>query len=418
MNILVCGAHGFIGSALCASLERRGHRVVKGVRHATHADEIQIDFAALPDSSTLRAQLDGFDAVVNAVGILLEHGEQTFDAVHVRGPIALFDACQQAGVKRVVQISALGVETGAAPYFTSKLAADRHLQSLPIDWQIVRPALVYGTHGTSARFFRTLASIPLHVLPAGGHQRLRHVHADDLAEAVARLLDARTPARQTLDIVGGEEVEYREMLAIFRRALGFAPAPRIGMPAVLVGGMATLFQHVPGTMLTRDTWRMLQSGSTADVAATTALLERAPMGIRDFIAQDEAASLRREALEAWRSYALRFALAVTWIWSAFVSAWLHPQAQSLALLARVGLHASAALTALYAASALDFAFGLATIFQPGRRLWCAQIALIVAYTAIIAIALPDLLTDPFGSILKNLPILTLLLVLLSEEVRP
>jgi hypothetical protein len=108
---------------------------------------------------------------------------------------------------------------------------------------------------------------------------------------------------------------------------------------------------------------------------------------------------------------------VTWIWSALVSAWLHPQAQSLALLARVGLHGTAALTALYAASALDFAFGLATIFRPGRRLWCAQIALIAVYTAIIALALPELLTDPFGSILKNLPILALLLVLLSEEAR-
>jgi uncharacterized protein YbjT (DUF2867 family) len=401
---------------VCAKLEHHGHRVVKGVRHVTQADDIQIDFAAGLDAATLHAQLDGIDAVVNAVGILLEHGEQTFDAVHTRGPIALFDACCEAGVKRVVQISALGVETGSAPYFTSKLAADRHLQSLPIEWQVVRPALVYGENGTSSRFFRALASVPFHVLPAGGHQPLRHVHADDLAEAVARLLEADTPAQQTLDIVGGEEVEYREMLAIFRATMGFAPAPRISVPGILIGAAAALFEHVPGSMLTRDTWRMLQSGSTAHVADTAMLLGRMPRGIRDFIGHD-AAALRREALETWRSYALRFALAVTWIWSALVSVWLHPQAQSLALLARVGLHGTAALTALYAASALDFAFGLATIFRPGRRLWCAQIALIVVYTAIIALALPELLTDPFGSILKNLPILALLLVLLSEEAR-
>ncbi|WP_321954335.1 SDR family oxidoreductase [Paraburkholderia bannensis] len=416
MNVLVCGARGFIGSALCVWLERHGHRVIKGVRHATQADEIHVDFAAAPDPKTLLEQLHDIDAVINAVGILLERGEQSFDAVHTRGPIALFDACQQAGVKRVVQISALGVETGDAPYFTSKLAADRHLQSLPIEWQVVRPALVYGTNGTSARFFRALASVPLHVLPAGGHQLLRHVHADDLAEVVGRLLEANAPTRQTLDIVGGDEVEYREMLAIFRRALGFAPAARIDIPGVLIGASAALFEHVPGSMLTRDTWRMLQSGSTADAAATTKVLGRAPLGIRCFI-ENDAASLRREALETWRAYALRFALAVTWIWSALASAWLHPQAQSLALLARVGLHGIVALTALYAASALDFLFGLATIFRPGRRLWCAQIGLIVFYTAVIAIALPELLTDPFGSILKNLPILTLLLVLLSEETR-
>ncbi|WP_042298262.1 SDR family oxidoreductase [Paraburkholderia bannensis] len=416
MNILVCGARGFIGSALCGWLERHGHRVTKGVRHATRADEIELDFSAAPDATTLLAQLHGIDAVINAVGILLERGDQRFDAVHTRSPIALFDACRQAGVKRVVQISALGVETGDAPYFTSKLAADRHLQSLPIEWQVVRPALVYGTNGTSARFFRALASLPLHVLPAGGHQLLRHVHADDLAEVVGRLLEADAPARQTLDIVGGDEVEYREMLAIFRRALGFAPAATVSVPGVMIAASAALFERVPGSMLTRDTWRMLQSGSTADAAATTKILGRAPLGIRSFIVND-AATLRREALETWRAYALRFALAVTWIWSALASAWLHPQAQSLALLARVGLHGTIALTALYAASALDFLFGLATIFRPGRRLWCAQIVLIVFYTAVIAIALPELLTDPFGSILKNLPILALLLVLLSEETR-
>ncbi|WP_322044483.1 SDR family oxidoreductase [Paraburkholderia sp. J67] len=417
MNILVCGAQGFIGGTVCAWLERRGHRVVKGVRHATQADERQIDFAADLDPSTLHTQLHGIDAVVNAVGILLERGEQTFDAVHTRGPIALFEACRLAGVKRVVQISALGVEAGETRYFTSKLAAERHLQSLPLDWQIVRPALVYGSDGASAGFFRALASVPVHVLPAGGHQLLRLVHADDLAEVIANLLDADAPARQTLDIVGAEEVEYRDMLAIYREALGFAPAPRIGLPAALIGAAAALLDRVPGSMLTCDTWRMLQAGSTADVAATAKVLGRLPRSLREFIAQD-AAPLRLAALASWRAYALRFALAVTWIVSAVVSAWIHPLSQSLALLERVHLHGVAALATLYLASALDLTFGMATIFWPGRRLWLAQIALIVAYSTIIAVAIPELLGDPFGAVLKNLPILTILFILISDEPRP
>lgn len=416
MKVLVCGAHGFVGGTLCAWLEREGHRVVKGVRRATQPDEIQMDFATGLDPATLRTQLEGIDAVINSVGILLETRTQTFEAIHTRSPIALFDACAQAGVKRVVQISALGAQTGETRYFASKCAADRHLQSLPIEWQIVRPALVYGANGASSRFFRALASLPLHVLPAGGHQLLRHIHADDLAQVVIRLLEADTPARQTLDIVGGEEVEYREMLATFRQSLGFAPALRIAMPGVLIGTAAVLCDRIPGAMLTRDTWRMLQSGSTADVADTTRVLGRAPLGLSQFITHD-ALALRREALETWRSLLFRFALAVTWIWSAIVSAWLHPQAQSLALLTRVHLHGTIALAALYSASALDFGFGVATLLRPGRRLWLAQIALIVVYSAIIAVALPELLTDPFGPILKNLPILTLLFVLFSEDSR-
>jgi hypothetical protein len=229
-----------------------------------------------------------------------------------------------------------------------------------------------------------------------------------------RLLEAETPAHQTLDIVGSEEVEYREMLAIYRQSLGFAPAWRVGMPGALIGATAALCDRLPGSMLTRDTWRMLQSGSTADVADTTRVLRRMPLGLSQFIG-DDALALRRESLETWRSLLFRFALAVTWIWTAIVSAWLHPLAQSLALLARVHLHGTTALAALYVASALDFGFGVATLLRPGRRLWLAQIVLIVVYSAIIAVALPELLTDPFGPVLKNLPILTLLFVLFSEE---
>lgn len=87
-----------------------------------------------------------------------------------------------------------------------------------------------------------LASLPVHVLPAGGRQRLRPVHVDDLAERVARLVDA--------------------------------PAARIALPGPLVGAAARLSGAIPGAMLTRDTWTMLRGGNTGDSAAITAVLGR------------------------------------------------------------------------------------------------------------------------------------------------
>ena len=72
MNILVCGAHGFIGAALCDRLERGGHRVVKGVRHATAEDERAIDYAGALGPDAWDALLQGIDVVINAVGILIE----------------------------------------------------------------------------------------------------------------------------------------------------------------------------------------------------------------------------------------------------------------------------------------------------------------------------------------------------------
>ena len=83
--------------------------------------------------------------VVNAVGILRESGNATFQALHVDAPVALFHACVQADVKKVVQISALGADTEAASrYHLSKKHADDTLAELPIRWVIMQPSLVFG----------------------------------------------------------------------------------------------------------------------------------------------------------------------------------------------------------------------------------------------------------------------------------
>lgn len=418
MTVLVCGANGFIGRALCAQLEAGGHRVLRGVRHAAGPYDVAIDFARDVDPQAWLARLNGVDVVINAVGMLADRRGATLDAVHRAAPCALFTACCRAGVRRVIQISALGVERGDTRYFASKHAADRFLQTLPIDFRIVRPALVYGAAGASARFFRMLASLPVHGLPAGGHQRLRPVHVDDLAEVVARLValagDSPATGSRVIDVVGGDEVEYREMLAGYRAALGFPPAACVTLPGALVGAAAALFGAWPGAMLTRDTWTMLRAGNTGDPAATAAVLGRPPRGIGSFIGAD-AATLRRDALAMWRRPLLLGALAIVWIWTAIASAFIHPLHASLALLAPAHVTGLPALIALYAASALDFAFGVATVVAPSRRLWVAQAALVVAYSAVIAVTMPGLLAEPFGPVLKNVPILAILLILFSEE---
>jgi uncharacterized protein YbjT (DUF2867 family) len=417
MNILVCGAEGFIGRALCDALARDGHRVCRGVRHATREDEVGIDYTSDVVPADWLSRLRGIDVVINAVGILIERGDQTFDLIHRRAPIALFEAASRAGVRRIVQVSALGAQTGDTDYFASKRAADEYLQSLPVTHYILRPALVYGTTGSSSRFFRAIASLPVHPLPAGGHQLMRPIHIDELAEIVARLVKTDAADQPVLDLVGGTQLEYGQMLATYRASMALPPAWRISIPAFLVDAGAALFDRVPHSMLTRDTWRMLQMGSTGDVAPTTKLLGRPPAGLESFVAPVDAIPLRHAALAIWRPTLLRGALAIMWIWTALCSAFIYPQAASLALLARVHLQGGAALAALYLAAALDFAFGIATLVRPGRRLWAMQIGLIGAYSIVIAVALPEFLWHPFGPILKNVPILALLLVLFSDETR-
>ncbi|MFY0478514.1 SDR family oxidoreductase [Achromobacter marplatensis] len=418
MNILVCGANGFIGQALCDALARDGHRVLKGVRLASRPDEIAIDYMTDTHPAAWTDRLRGIHVVINAVGILIESADATFDRVHRAAPIALFEAARLAGVRRIVQLSALGAEHGETPYYQSKRAADDHLRSLPVAHHILRPALVYGEQGASARFFRALATLPIHPLPGGGRQLLRPILADELAEIVARLLRNDDGGPSVLDLVGGTEVEFRQMLAAYRASMGFAPARRFSVPAWLVSAGAALLNRLPGSLLTRDTWRMLRAGNTAACTTTARALGRAPAGVESFIEPADALALRHQALAAWRPGLLRGALALIWLWTAICSAFLYPVAASLALLEPVGLQGAAARVALYLAAALDFTLGIATLWRPGRRLWAAQLWLVSGYTAVIAVALPEFLWHPFGPVLKNAAVIALLLILLTEEPKP
>lgn len=233
MKVLVCGANGFIGKAIATRLACDGHQVVRGVRRPTHLGEMAIDYTTDLTAERWLARLDGIDAVINAVGIIIERGVQTFEHVHAQAPAALFTACRMRGVPRIIQISALGAESRETPYFASKCAADDFLLAQSMGAHVVRPALVYGTDGASARLFRTMASLPVHLLPAGGHQVLRPVHIDDLAELVLRLLDpmANTAYPPCIEVVGNTQVTYRDMLNTYRSSMELAPAYHLGIPA-------------------------------------------------------------------------------------------------------------------------------------------------------------------------------------------
>jgi len=412
MGILICGASGFLGQSLERHLTAAGHQVVRGMRRPRRPGDLHFDFAS-PDSAWAE-QLAGIDTVINCVGIFTESAGKSFLDLHQQGPQALFAACVAAGVRRVVQVSALGTANGAEPYFTSKRAADEFLMQLPIAWQIVRPALIYGADGHSAGFFRQLASLPVLPLPAGGNQLLQAIHVDDLCAIIARLLDPATPAGQCLDLVGPAPFTLKQMLLEFRRAMGFTPAWCLNIPAGLMQVAAQVLGRLPGSLLTPDSWRMLQAGNPA-ATPPTALHDRPLRALADFIPPTETKTARLSALAAWRNPLLRASLALVWLITGLLSLGTYPVDASLALLARTGLSGTLALIALYGAAGLDLAFGWATLFRPGRRLWLAQMALIAGYSLVIAVCLPEYLIHPFGPLSKNLPILALLFVLLSEE---
>lgn len=417
MVILLTGASGFIGKHLVHALGAAGHIVIEARRHSSEGSRaIAADFTRDLEPHHWLPKLAGVDAVINAVGILREAGEQTFERIHTRAPQALFAACAAARVRRVLQISALGADRGESGYFRSKHAADETLASLQLEWTIVQPSVVYGVGGTSARLFTMLASLPITPLPGRGEQRVQPIHIDDLVEAIVSLIGRSEFSRQRIALVGPQALSLREFLRRLRAAMGLSRARFLGVPLWMMRIGAGLAQLSARSLLDRETLAMLEMGNTADPAPTHRLLHRPPRAVRAFVPDELRGPIASQARLTWLLPLLRFSIAAVWIWTGVVSLGLYPRELSYELLARTGAPAALAPLLLYGAAALDFVFGLATLLLSRRRaLWLAQIALIVLYTIIITVKLPEFWLHPYGPILKNLPMLAAIYLLYSLE---
>jgi hypothetical protein len=321
-------------------------------------------------------------------------------------------------VGRVIQVSALGAdESAVSGYHMSKHAADSHLMSLPVAWTVVQPSLVYGPGGRSARLFETLATATPIPLPGSGEQAVQPVHIEDVVQGILALLAPRAPVRTVIPFAGPAPLPLRSFLQQLRVSLGLGEGVFIRIPAALVRLAARLGRWNSRLLLDPETLAMLERGNVGDPASLAGLLGRNPRPVSAFIPREFSHAVRVQARARWLLPVLQASLAILWLVSGAMSFGLYPVEKSYAMLARVGLEGMAAVLALYGAATLDVVLGIATLFAPSRRLWLAQMALVAAYTLIITFFMPEFWLEPFGPVLKNVPILAMLWLLHQLEER-
>lgn len=270
MKILLIGATGFVGSQILIALTAAGHNTKQLSRQQGY------NITEMRSAADWLPLLEGVDAVINAVGIIAESGSQRFDNLHATAPIALFQACAQVGVRRVVQISALGADSTAfSAYHLSKRAADDYLRTLDLDWFVLRPSLIYSKSGKSAQAFMRLARLPIIPIVGDGQQQIQPVHVSDLVATVMKCLTTEQ-TQQTLDIVGAKAIDLSDWLALMRRAQGLPPAGFLHIPSSLAMACCYLGRYVNG-LLEPDNLRMLAQGNTGDTQGIAAFLGRPPL---------------------------------------------------------------------------------------------------------------------------------------------
>jgi len=418
MRVLLTGATGFIGSAIAARLQACDHEVI-GVTHRTGSASrrvpvarwVELDMARATRPNAWSCPLEGVEAVVNCAGVLQDGGGDSTATVHRDGPAALFAACEAAGVRRVIQISALSAKPDAATAFLrSKGEGDRDLMARDLDWVVLRPSVVVGrsAYGGSA-LFRALAALPVlpQVVDAGP---LQIVQVDDLAETVAVLLGPGAPGRLALDVAGPEPLPFEDVIAAYRRWLGFPPARRLPMrwlgPLLFrLGDFAGMLGWRPPIRTTVR--RELAGGSVADPAAWTALTGVRPRSLAAALAAEPASVQERWFANLYLLKAVTFGvLAVFWILTGLIT--LGPaNAAGVGMLQAAGAGGLAGPIAIGGGLA-DIAIGLGIACRRTARLalWAA-FALSGAYLVAGTLLAPELWVEPLGALTKIAPIMLL-----------
>lgn len=419
-NILLLGAAGFIGQHIAIALRDAGHNVLASARDTTRLSAmgfqtLQADLtdpqAHSPDF--WRPHVSGCTHVINCAG-LLTGSAKAFHAVHVDAPKAVYAAMPPKA--RIILISAVGTQANT-PFAHHRRLGENTAQNATMPATILRPGLVLadGSYGGSS-LARALAAIPyLTPVVGDGEQSFNPIHAVDLAALVLEAL--QNPAPAPIEIGGPETITQITMLAALRRWLGQRPARALKIPLPIASLLGLIGDTLRLAPISATSVAQLNQGVATDTTAQSAHFKTKPRAFTTFLTArpSQTQDLWHARLYLLRP-TLRLTLAVMWLASGLIGLFLPTDGF---LPAVTGLLPDATLIMIArTGGALDLMIALALLraYRLKTLAWL-QFAMVAGYTAGLTLIAPDLWADPFGGLLKNLPILVLILIhrILEEE---
>lgn len=269
----VFGGSGFLGRRIVQHLLDHGVAVRAASRHSTPAKHPQVHGGSLSavkadilDQEQVAAAVSGASTVINAVSLYTEHGDVTFERVHVDAASRLAAAARDAGAVRYIQISGIGSNPrSASTYIRARGQGEEAVAAAFPNAVIVRPAVMTGSDDafltTIVRLLRILPAYPLFGI---GDTRLQPAFVEDVAEAIARLASGEGDFQACLFEFGGPRVySYSELVEEISRLLD-VPARLMPVPFWAWRALAIVAELVPGAPLTRNQVELMQIDNVAE----------------------------------------------------------------------------------------------------------------------------------------------------------
>lgn len=278
-RVTVFGGAGFVGRHVVQRLARAGALVTVASRDTIAAaylkpmgdvGQVTPVHASIVRPKTVATAVEGADIVINLVGILSQFS-QKFANIHVRGARNVAEAAAEAGVERLIHVSAIGATADAvSAYARSKAAGQAAVQAAFPGATVLRPSVIFGAEDDFLNRFAGLARLLPAVMPmiGDGTSRMQPVAVEDVADAVMACLTDEATAGETYELGGPEVLTQQQVIEYVLETIDarrlIVPIPA---PLAKFGGFFT--QLLPAPVLTMDQVSMTEDDFTVQDGAKT-----------------------------------------------------------------------------------------------------------------------------------------------------
>ncbi len=275
--ITIFGGSGFVGRYVVRALARQGYRLRLVERDIFAASllktqgevgQISIVHGNITQPESYRLALKDAYAVINLVGILAEKGRNSFASIHSQAPGVLAKEAAQAGVRRFLQMSALGVDKAStSEYARTKLAGEQVVRNAFPAATIFRPSVIFGAEDHFYNQFACMSRLlPFLPLIGGGKTKFQPVYVGDVAEAFSHALSIDGTESHTYELGGPDILTFRQILDSIRTMTYRSPY-LLPIPSALAKVGAFFAEWLPSPLLTRDQVELLRYDNVVTAGA-------------------------------------------------------------------------------------------------------------------------------------------------------